>query len=334
MFSILSGIHILFSLLFVPTTQGLKEFRISGYAQGTTYTITYYSSDTIDKSYIQKIFSYLDSSFSLYRERSAVLDFNQHPRGVLVDAGFRKLVDKALYFSRLTCGAFDITSRPLSLLWGFGRNEKMPPPGRKGLDEALKWVGYDKVYLKGDSLLKRHKKTQIDLDGIAQGYSVDSIAFRLEELGVGIFMVELGGEVHAKGIKPDGSTWKIALDNGYKYIDNQISKKILNIKDLAVTTSGSFSKYIQHGKKYFSHIIDPRTGYPVDNGVISVTVIAKDATTADALDNALMVMGVREGLKFLENKSGCEALYIYKKENGSIGDTSTPGFSRYCTSGQ
>lgn len=329
-------LHLLLLLhsLFPKVLPELKEFEIKGYAQGTSFQIKYYSTDSLDRRHIYNVFNYLDSNFSIYNTNSVVSAFNRSSQGLRVDPGFAHLISRAVELAEITGGAFDITIRPVLAAWGFNDRVVKASPSKIRLKNALKLLGSDKLLLKGDSLLKLKENAQIDLDGVAQGYSVDLIADLLLKNGIHDFMVELGGEVRTSGLKFGFQDWIIALGDQSYTIGNQVKSVKIKINGLAVTTSGNMSKFVRYGKRYFSHIIDPKSGYPVNNGVISVTVIAENATTADGLDNALMVLGVKEGLQWLEQHPGWEAYYTYVKENGSISHASTPGFSTYIIDNQ
>jgi thiamine biosynthesis lipoprotein len=173
----------------------------------------------------------------------------------------------------------------------------------------------------------------IDLDGIAQGYTVDLLSNFLIEKGVKHFIVELGGEIRTSGSKPDGSLWSVGIEGP---MDNAqqgtIIDRELTISGKAITTSGSYRKFIMIGDRYFSHIINPKTGYPSNNGLISVTVIANDAITADALDNSFMVMGLKKTFRLLHTMPDIGVYMVYKKANGSIADTSNSVFKNYINS--
>jgi thiamine biosynthesis lipoprotein len=194
-------------------------------------------------------------------------------------------------------------------------------------------VGSDKIKLKSNLLTKQLPCVSIDVNGIAQGYSVDVIANFLESRGIANYMVEVGGEISVKGRKqPSNEKMKIGIESPS---DNPFSngpvKTILLIDSGGITTSGSYRKYYESNGQRISHLIDPRTGYSIQNELVSVTVFAKDAITADAYDNALMVMGLQQALQFAPTKK-LEAYFIYRTKNGALADTATAGFYKMITS--
>jgi thiamine biosynthesis lipoprotein len=191
-------------------------------------------------------------------------------------------------------------------------------------------VGYNKIKIKGDSLIKLKPCIKIDVNGIAQGYTVDILANYIAGKGVKDFIVELGGELRARGKKqPDGKSFRIGVESpSGDDFSMPPMQKIVSVDSGAITTSGNYRKYHESKGKRYSHIIDPRTGNTVDNEMISVTVYAKNAMTADAYDNALMLMGVKEALRFVEQMPDVAAFLIYKKKDGSLSDTTSTRFRR------
>lgn len=320
----------LFHSALISFTQQPREFQLTGIAQGTRYSIRYISPAALDKSRIDVLLNDVDLSLSLYRPSSSIKSFNQSPRGIRLDKHLRQVVQSSLHLNLLTGGCFDITTRPLSLLWGFsGAKKSYRVPSHFKRNRALKLTGYNNVYLRNDSILKSHPDVQIDVDGIAQGYTVDLLSNLLEEMDIRDFMVELGGEVCAKGSKADNTRWTIALGSCLESFDNQFIKNnnsdrcYLKLKNRSVTTAGNLSKYRKIGNRYFSHIIDPRSGMPVDNGIISVSVLADNTTLSDGLDNALMVMGIPAAFDFLLQHPDIDAYFIYLDPSGAIKDTAT-----------
>lgn len=308
-----------------------KAYHLSGYAQGTTYSIIYYSrNESVKNIQIDSILDNIDQSMSLYKQNTLISQFNASPRGIRLDAHFKKVIQKSFEIYKASKGYFDITIAPLVQAWGFGPVKAEAMPSKASIIQAKKHIGSDKLLLKGDSLLKTDPEVKIDVNGIAQGYSVDVLADFLESRGIANYLVELGGELRVKGKKlPGAEPFHIGIESPSDNLTEGPVRKILQIPEGAITTSGSYKKFYTADQKRISHLIDPRTGYPFQNDMISVTVYAKDAITADGYDNVLMGMGIKKSLKFLKSRRNMEAYFIYQKKDGTIADTASAGFYKF-----
>lgn len=169
---------------------------------------------------------------------------------------------------------------------------------------------------------------KIDVNGIAQGYSVDVVANYLEKQGIRNYLVEVGGEIRVKGRKyPQNTPMSIGIQTPTQNeFESASIQRVIEVKQGAVTTSGNYRKFRQVGGQRISHIINPKTGFTSQNELISVTVVAPDAITADGYDNALLAMGLNQALSFLKRHQNLEAYFIYQKSSGAIADTATAGF--------
>ncbi len=310
--------------------KGDKAFHINGIAQGTTYHITYWAADSlVAKQEIEMVLAQLDSSLSIYKPYSLINKFNNDPIGIKADEHLKVVVTKALEIYQQTAGQFDITVYPLVDAWGFGSRKITSLPDSAQIKALLSCIGSDKLKLSNHTLSKTSACVKIDVNGIAQGYSVDHVADFLGKKGIKNYLVEIGGELKTAGRKPNGEGIKIGIEappaNSF---DEPIISKIITLNDAAVTTSGNYRKYIESGKQRITHLIDPKTGYPIKSEMVSVTVIAKDAITADGYDNPLMAMTVKEALAFAA-KQNIEAYFIFHKPDGKLADTATIGFYSY-----
>jgi len=302
---------------------------ISGSAQGTTYHITYYAKDSsVTKFQIDSILNKIDSSLSIYKPYSLINQFNNSTDGLVADKHLREVVNKSIETCLSTKGIFDITVYPYTEAWGFGIKKIDSTPSAKTIQQLHSCVGSKKLFWSGNKLGKKAACVKLDPNGIAQGYSVDIIADFLSSNGINNYLVEIGGELRVKGRRqPDNSKMKIAIEvPGEDQWNISLSERVISIEEGAITTSGSYRKYYESKGKKISHIIDARTGYPAQNELISVTVFAKDAITADAYDNALMVMGLKKALAFVRNRKDISAHFIYYKKDGSLADTASARF--------
>src|SRR6266498_679441 len=308
----------------------IRQIEFSGVAQGTTWHVTYYATDTaVTKNQIDSILLVIDSSLSIYKPYSRIVAFNNSTSGITIDEHFKKVVEKSLDTYRQTSGLFDITVFPLVEAWGFGSKPLREIPDSATIRSLKACVGSTYLQLRNDRLLKLKPCIKIDVNGIAQGYTVDVIADFFTKKDVSNYIVEVGGELRVHGKKqPSNEPFKIGIETPFDEEDFESPplKKILVIDSGALTTSGNYRKYHESKGKKFSHLIDPRTGYSVQNEMIIVTVYASDAITADAYDNSLMLMGVAKAMKFVEERKNIAAFFIYKLPNGTVADTASSRF--------
>ncbi|MDR4499118.1 MAG: FAD:protein FMN transferase [Candidatus Scalindua sp.] len=301
-------------------------------SMGTVFEITAYVSDN-ERAEIafKEVFNEvnrLDKLMSNYKEDSDLSKVNREAGSgaVSCDDELAYIIEQSLMYGDATKGAFDITVGPLMKKWGFFREEGRIPD-KKELELALGWVSYKNVIVETEtkkSLIRdsryesvisfENPHTQIDLGGIGKGYAVDVATKMLRENGIRSALINFAGNVYAYGSPAGRKYWAIGLQHPRN------SKSILGsfeIVDKAVSTSGDYEKFfIMNGERY-SHIIDPRTGTPVKS-VVSVTIVADDATMADAFSTGVFVMGVEEGLKFIESKPGVEGIIVYEDSNANL----------------
>ena len=301
-----------------------------GEAQGTYYEVTYF--DTLGRNLQPSIDSLLgafDKSLSLWVDNSIISRVNRN-EDVRVDTLFSVVFRKSMEVARRTDGKFNVCVGPLVELWGFHRKKGEVPSDDK-IKEALKHIDYRKVRLEGDRVVKEDSLIRLDFNAIAQGFSVDVIASFLRNKGIHIFLIDVGGEVLAGDPKPDGTAWRVGIEKpaDSANADRQI-ENVINLSNKAIATSGTYRKYrVENGRK-LSHTIDPFTGYPVQHNLLSVSVVASDAMTADAYATAFMVIGAEEAWRFIKtNKDlALEAMFITANDKGELMTVMTPGFSQ------
>jgi thiamine biosynthesis lipoprotein len=328
---------IFFCLVFVITfyscknqEQGFSSF--SGFAQGTTYSVVFENSGKIGltdlREEVEKILLDFDMSLSLYKDSSVLSRINRN-ENVKPDSFFIEAFNKSKEISAMTDGAFDLTVGPLVKAWGFGPDEKKSF-NESRLDSLLNLIGMGKVEMRNGELRKSDPRISLDFNAIAQGYSVDILYRYLSSLGLKSFLVEIGGEVRVKGDK-GGVLWRIGID---RPADNNMSpgedlQAIVSLKDRALATSGNYRKfYVENGIKY-SHTIDPRTGYPARNQLLSATIVADDCATADGIATACMVMGKERTIDFLNLHHEFDAFLVYSDDQGNFRTWATRNLIEY-----
>jgi len=296
-------------------------------AQGTTYSIKYYSDKEIPQQEIDSVLTVMDMSMSVYRDNSLISRFNNgSDLAINMDPHMKNVVTKSFEINKLSKGYFDITVFPLVDLWGFGPRGFSKIPSQREIDSVLQFVGMDKLYIQGNTLHKTDPRVQIDVNGIAQGYSVDCLAQFLSSRGVQNYLVELGGEIRIKGRKPEGY-FQVMVDE-QNDVDKDYTYPVLSIADRAVTTSSVREKQYKAGDRMVSHHINPVSGRPITSPTISVTVVADDAMLADALDNYFMSLAPTEAVRIAENMPSVE-LCLYYVENEQRKVLHTSGFNNY-----
>jgi FAD:protein FMN transferase len=301
----------------------LVSFR--GVVFGTYYSVAYYSSDA--RSYqaaIDSLFSSFNQSVSYYDPNSVISRINRNET-TLGDEYFINVLRKSLEIAEITSGAFDPTVSPLVNAWGFGFSEKIPLSNSQ-IDSLKNITGYKRVSINNSHVIKEVPEIQFDFNAIAKGYAADLAGLLLEERGIKTYMVEIGGDLIARGLKPDGTGWRIGLEQPAKNMyEAQEWAFLVEMHDKAVATSGSYRKYYEEGGQRFSHTIDPQTGRPVNHNLLSVSVFADDSMTADAFATAFMVMGYEKSKDFVESRNDLQAFFIYSEGPDAYGTYTTPG---------
>ena len=334
--AIITLIGLLFILVFLNYRNN-SYIVINGFAQGTTYHIVYIPDFSIQlilnkddfffQEEIDSLLARFDESLSTYHPGSIISRVNQNDSSVVVDELFKTVFRKASEVASLTNGAFDITIGPIVNAWGFGPGEREKVDSTL-IDSLLHYVGMSMVYIEDDRVVKTIDEIVLDVNAIAQGYSVDLLASFFKGKGVDNYLVELGGEISASGKKHWGKEWKVGVD---KPIDNnlipgQMLQAVVELKNRSLATSGNYRKFYEEDGIKFSHTIDPETGYPVRHNLLSVTIIADDCMTADAFATAFLVMGLEKSIEMISGMNELEGFFIYSSEGGEFVTYSTPGF--------
>lgn len=331
----MNKISIISILIFIQTLALYAQnesIKISGYAQGTTYHITYFDQNGRDFNFeIDSILKDFDLSVSTYNPNSIISKINSNQKKVVVDKYFTKCFNKAKEVWSYTEGAFDPTVFPLVNAWGFGPGKKMNLE-KSEIDSILEFVGLNLIDLKGKKIKKKDPRVSLDFNAFAQGYSVDVVSDFLNKKGILSYLVEIGGEVYAKGKKLNGDYWTVGIE---KPIDNKEStnplKAIVKLENMAIATSGNYRRFIiEDGKKYVHHI-DPKTGYPTKNNLLSASVFSKECITSDATATGILVMGLDKAIEFLKIHTELEAYLIYFDEQGNYQIYETPGIKNIIT---
>jgi thiamine biosynthesis lipoprotein len=316
-----------------PVSKG-EFFDIQGFTQGTTYRITYQHPTESDlQGRIDSLLRRFDSSLSSYDTTSIISAINRNIPGVLTDSMFRTVFRESARVYQVTGGAFDITLAPVINAWGFGPGQKQEVDSAM-VDSLLQFVGMEKVSLSGETLVKSDPAVQLNVNAIAQGYSVDVVSAFLEELGCRNYMVEIGGEIRTHGVNDKGNFWRIGVDRpDYgNMVPGQQLQVIISMHNRSLATSGNYRKFYEKDGVMITHSIDPATGFPKTSNLLSVSILTEECMTADAYATACMVMGLDKAKDFVENQKGVDAYFIYGDEFGNYQVWHTDGMKKYIES--
>jgi thiamine biosynthesis lipoprotein len=298
------------------------HLRLQGEAQGTTWQIDIADADKSVatpqlQQGLEKILQSIDKQMSTWRTDSELSQFNQTQSTdwFPVSSDLYQVLVRAQQVSAETNGAFDVTIAPLMQLWGFGKQTELAKkPSADAIQTTLIQVGYRKLELQAQpmAIRKQIPNLQVDVAGIAQGYTIDCLAAYLEQQGIQNYLVELGGELRAKGLNNQHKLWHIAIEKPSESLKQAQQGVLLN--NAALTTAGDYRDFFEQQGKRYSHTIEPHTGNAVSHSLASVSVLANNAVTADAYDTALMAMG-NDAQAFAEQHQ-LAAYFIWRTEQG------------------
>lgn len=331
-------ITVFFLLFFVLLFAGCglkKEAEFSGKTMGTTYHITVVAgvfTNTKDlKDQIDLRLDEINKSMSTFRKDSEISRFNAYQNigeKFRISDDFYNVMTVAKTIYEETGGAWDGTVKPLVDLWGFGKPENNHTiPEKSRIAAMLSDIGFNNIEIIADHYLaKKNTNITLDLASIAKGYGVDQVAALIRSNGIHNFLVEIGGEVFAAGLRKDGKEWRIGINRPQKNAPVDQVYKVVDLQDKGFATSGDYRNYFEVNQKRFSHIIDPRNGYPVDNGVVSVSIISNTCTFADGLATAVMVLGHKKGLDLVNRLDNTECFIVTQSKDGVLIDHYSKGF--------
>ena len=295
-------------LAFTLLSCGRMEYRKSaGKVFGTYYAITYQAREDLTQG-MREVMGRVNKSLSTFDSTSVISKVNAN-KDVVLDTLFINMFNKAQEISAITGGAFDITVAPLVNAWGFGFD---PSSDKKWLtavevDSIMQFVGYKKVWIEDSTLVKADPRVQLDASAIAKGYACDLVAEYLRSKGCNNFMVDIGGELVVSGVNPRGTKWRVGVSKPENTSDAAVAE-VMEVTNCAVATSGNYRQFYYTEDGMVGHTIDPRTGRPAVNNIVSATIIAPTCMEADAFATASMVVS-----DSLEIRSwGRESRLIYK----------------------
>lgn len=292
--------------------------QASGFTQGTTYSVSYFSNGTDIQYQIDSLLLAFDRVLSTYQESSYISKWNRNEvDGMDQPQMFKEVVKRAIEVNQASDRALDITVSPLMSYW-FGKNWNTAHIDSAAVDSIVKHVGMNLIQLEGTDYVKVDSSVQLDVNAIAQGYSVDVVCRYLESFGIFNYLVEIGGEVRASGTKENDAAWSVGIDAPTEGDAERTLLLSVELKDAALATSGNYRKFIEVDGQKLGHSLNPKTGYPAKTDVLSATIIAPDCMTADAFATACMVMGVEKSKELIRTNSNLEGILIYSSPDGPL----------------
>lgn len=321
---------IVFSGCKEKTNNQIIENRNSGPALGTTYNLIYLDSQKLDfQTEIDSVFNSINQSLSTYIPSSDISKVNDGDTTLIVDTMFQEVFRLSKGINKNTNGYFDPTVGTLVNAWGFGPGKQIELDSTK-VDSLLQYVGFDKVELTSKNTIKKTQQIKFDFNAIAKGYAIDRLATMLDQKGIKNYLLEVGGEIVAKGEnKIKKKRWTAGV-NDPNIEDRMVYRAAVYLKDAAMASSGNYRHFRvdeKTGEKYV-HTIDPKTGFTKNSKVLGATVIADNCATADGYATAFMVMDLSRSKEILKQTEGLEAYIVYLNDEGETKDFMTEEFKK------
>lgn len=321
-------------LLAACNSRNEQPIRLQGTTQGTYYSIIYYDDQHRNlQPQVDSLLHCFDLTANLWIDSSTIRRINSNEDS-LIGETFRDLLLKSIEINHYTQGAFNCKIGSLVNLYGFGFKNRESISDQQ-LSDILTSIRQDSTTVtptaeRGVYILHKLPSIEYDFNAIAQGYTSDLIAKLFDQLGLDSYLIDVGGEVIAKGHKPNGDRWTVGIERPAKTKDSeQQIETAIELNDMSVVTSGNYRKYYEENGVRYSHTIDPTTGYPVDHTLLSVSVVSKQSWYADAMATAFMVMGLEKSLQFIEQHpedADIQAAFFIYNDNGEYKTHATPQF--------
>ena len=300
-----------FSILLLTSCSDLQFHKIEGCGLGTYYAVTYKGKENPNlQQGIDSILNSINETFSIFNSSSIISKINDNQE-VILNSDFIEVFTIAQKIGKETDGALEMTIGPLVNLWGFGKDQRNPNISQAEIDSVLTFIGYDKVRLENGSIIKDKQDIQLNFNALAKGYAVDKVAEYMVEKGYKDCVVDIGGEIMAKGQKYHDQEWNIGVQTPTRSRDGEMrAEETFHLCDRAVATSGNYRNYFEENGQRYTHIIDPKTGRPEKSKLLSVSVIADQCVIADAYATAFMVMGKEKTKNFLAKHPELTCIFI------------------------
>ncbi len=298
-----------------------------GYIFGSTFHMIYQHQTNLEDTIMATMTGY-NASLSTYDSTSVISRVNQNDTTVVLDANFIEFFNESQRIAQLTNGAFDITVAPLVNAWGFGF-KNLDKVDSTIIQNLMPCVGFQKVQLANNRIIKQNPCLMLDANAIGPGQAADIVGRMLESYNIKNYMIEIGGEVRARGVNAKGVAWRIGIDKPIENTDaaNREIQTIVNLNNASLATSGNYRAFYEKDGIKYSHTIDPKTGFPARSNLLSVSVLTTNCMTADAMATSFMVMGLEKTKKMADSLPDTEVYLIYSDSTGAYQTYATKGFS-------
>lgn len=308
-----------------------KEQVITGEALGTSYQVKFYHEKELDlRKGLDSIFEVINRSMSTYQQDSDITRINSGDSTVTIDEHFQKVFSDSRQIFRESEGYFDPTVGNLVNAYGFGPEKGFKELSETKIDSMMQYVGFEKLELSEDNKLRKDfAEIYLDFNAIAKGYAVDVIGHYLKDKHVEDFLIELGGELLAKGINRQKQTaWTVGIDDPEQTPDQRTLTAALKLKDRGMASSGNYRKYRKDSLtgEHYVHTINPLTGRSEKSDLLSATVLAPTCALADGYATAFMSMGYQRSVAMLERLEEVDVYFIYAGDRNELKVFSSPGF--------
>lgn len=309
---------ILIGVLACKKTDSVKLIKLRGGVFGTTYSITYVADKNHQKS-IDSLFYIVNKSLSTYMSTSDISKINKGDSTVVVDKMFKEVFKKSKRIYVETNGFFDPTVGNLVNAWGFGPKKQKEDLDSIQVDSLMKYVGLSKVKIEKGKIKKQFPEIYLDFNSIAKGYGIDVVGRFLESKKIKNYLIEIGGEIRARGKKPNHKLWTVAVEDPNQD-GTQSYEKVITLGNVSMATSGNYRKFriSKSGQKYV-HTVNPITGFAIESNLLSASVIAPtDCADVDAYATAFMAMGLEKTLEFTKDHPEVKVILLYLNKEGKI----------------
>ena len=321
-------ITVLLAFFSCSNAEIIKDFTLKGRVFGTTYKIVYLDASKNYQTSLDSLFFLMNKSLSTYIPSSDISRINKGDSTVIVDDLFLEVFTKSKRIYTETNGFFDPTVGNLVNAWGFGPKKERLNLSEDQVAQQMQYVGLDKVTIVNGKIKKQDAQIYLDFNSIAKGFGIDVVARFLDSKNISNYLVEIGGEIRAKGVKKENHPWVIKLVNPIKKDSIKGYRKI-NLSNKSMATSGNYRKFrvTKDGQKYV-HTVNPKTGYAIESNLLSASVIADlDCADTDAYATAFMAMGLENAKEFLEIHKNIGAILLFINKNGDLEEYRTSGYN-------